>query len=61
MPSRPKPRAQLSLDLAPRRPPPPVPLPREAIPALADLLLAALGREPGLPAMGGGDERQDQR
>jgi hypothetical protein len=61
MPSRPKPRSQLSLDLDPRPRPPAVPLPQEAVPALADLLLAALGREPRLFAVGGGDERQDQR
>jgi hypothetical protein len=61
MSSRPTPRAQLSLDLDPRPRPLPVPLPQEAVPALADLLLAALGREPRLTAVGGGNERQDQR
>ena len=58
MPSRPSPRLQLLLDLEPKRQPPSVPVPAEAVPALADLLLAALGPVPG---PGGRDEQQDQR
>ena len=61
MPSRPPPRIQLALDLEPRVPPPAVPVPVEAVPALADLLLAALGLDQRVLAAGGGDERQDQR
>lgn len=61
MPSRPPPRTQPSLDLDPRPRLPSVPVPQEAVPALADLLLAALGRDARLLAAGGGDERQDQR
>lgn len=59
MPSRPPPRAQLSLALDPRPPSPPVVVPGEAVTALADLLLAALGRSP--EAGGGRDEPQDHR
>ena len=59
MPSRPPPKSQLSLDLDPTPQPPPGPVLQGAIPALADLLLAALGRAP--EARGGGDERQNQR
>jgi hypothetical protein len=59
MPSRPQPRSQLSLDLDPRPRLPSVPVPEEVVPALADLLLAALGRASEAP--GGGDERQDHR
>jgi hypothetical protein len=58
MPSRLPPRTQLSLQLDPRPPATPVLVPEEAVPALADLLLAALGRDLRVPA-GGGDEQQD--
>lgn len=59
MPSRPNPRSQLRLDLAPRPPQQALVIPPEAVPALADLLLAALGRT---PAVGGGrDEPEDHR
>jgi hypothetical protein len=56
MPSRPSSRTQLSLELDPKPRPPSVPVPAEAVPALADLLLAALGRP--LETQGGGDEQQ---
>jgi hypothetical protein len=59
MPSRPPSRTQLSLDLDPKLRPPSVPVPAEAVPALADLLLAALGRVP--ETQGGGDEQQGNR
>ena len=39
----------------------PVAVPEEAVPALADLLLAALGRDRRVPAEGGGDDQQDHR
>lgn len=58
MPSRPPPRTQLSLNLDPGPTVPPVAVPQEAVPALADLLLAALGR---VKLEGGGDEQQDHR
>lgn len=59
MPSRLPPRSQLTLDLVTRPPSPAVVIPPEAVPALADLLLSALGRA---PEMGGGrDEPQDHR
>jgi len=61
MPSRPSPRTQLSLDLAPRPQRSAVPVPEEALPALADILLAALGLDPHPLAAGGSDEQQDQR
>lgn len=61
MPSRPYPKTQLSLDLDPRPRLPSVPVPEEAVPALADLLLAALGQDPRPLAAGGGDERQNRR
>lgn len=57
MPSRTSPRTQLSLHLDPRPPVVPVAVPEEAVPALAELLLAALGRD--LRNAGGGDEQQD--
>lgn len=56
MPSRSPSRNQLSLDLDPKPQLPSVPIPAEAVPALADLLLAALGRP--LETQGGGDEQQ---
>ena len=61
MPSRPSPRLQLSLGLEPRPRLPLMPVPEEAVPALADLLLAALGRDQQPLARGGRDEQQDQR
>jgi hypothetical protein len=59
MPSRLPSRTQLSLDLDPKLRPPSVPVPAEAVPALADLLLAALGRTS--ETQGGGDEQQGNR
>lgn len=59
MPSCPPSKTQLSLDLDPKLRPPSVPVPAEAVPALADLLLAALGRVP--VTQGGGDEQQGNR
>lgn len=59
MPSRPPSRNQLSLDLDPKLRPLSVPVPAEAVPVLADLLLAALGRAP--ETQGGGDEQQGNR
>ena len=61
MPSRRLPRTQLAFDLDPRRRLPSVPVPAEAVPALADLLLAALGRDSQPLMSGGGDEQQNQR
>jgi hypothetical protein len=61
MPSRPSPRKQLSLELAHQPPPQRLPVPPAAVPALAELLLAALGRSPVGPAAGGANEQQDQR
>ena len=60
MPSRLPPRTQPSLEFDPRPPAAPVAVPEEAVPALADLLLAALGRDRRVQA-GGGDEQQDHR
>ena len=60
MPGRVPPRTQPSLELDPRPPAAPVAVPEEAVPALADLLLAALGRDRRVPA-GGGDDQQDHR
>jgi hypothetical protein len=59
MPSRPLSRPQLSLDLDPRPPAPPVAVSEDAIQALAELLLAAIGQV--LQPLGGGDEQQDHR
>jgi len=52
-------RRQIAADLDPKLRPPSVPVPAEAVPALADLLLAALGRVP--ETQGGGDEQQGNR
>jgi hypothetical protein len=49
----------MSLDLDPRLPAPPVAVPEEAVQALAELLLAAIGQI--LQPPGGGDEQQDHR
>lgn len=59
MQSRRIPRTQLLLDLSPRPPPPPLLAPEAVVPALADLLLSALGRGPA--AEEAGDEQQDHR
>ena len=61
MPSRALSSAQLSLDL--NRSPLliPVAVPEEAVTALADLLLAAVGQDVGAKRMEGGDEQQDHR
>ena len=61
MPSRAPPRTQLSLDLDRRPPAAPMMLPEEAVHVLADLPLAAVGRDLGAPRTGGGDEREDHR
>lgn len=61
MPSRRLPRAQLSLDLNQSPLPTSVTVPEEAISALADLLLAAMGRGVGTERMEGSDEQQDHR
>jgi hypothetical protein len=55
------PKTQLSLQLGdiPAQPKPPVP--REAVPALADLLLAAIGLGRIAQTAGGKDEREDHR
>ncbi len=61
MPSRVLPSPQLSLDL--RRPPLPAPVavPEEAVSALADLLLTAVGHGVGAGQTEGSDEQQDHR
>jgi hypothetical protein len=61
MPSRVPPRTQLALDLDRPLPPSPTLVPEEAVSALADLLLTALGH--GVLASGteSGDEPQDHR
>lgn len=61
MPSRVSPRAQLSLSLDQPLPPAPIPVSEEAVSALADLLLAAMGHGAGTPGTEGGDEPQDHR
>jgi hypothetical protein len=59
---RPPARSQLLLDLdRVPSPPPAAPVPEEAVPALADLLLAALGHGAGARRTEGGDEREDHR
>ncbi len=60
MPSRVPPSPQLSLDLK-SLPPTPVAVPEEAVSALADLLLAAVGHGVGAEQTEGGDEQQDHR
>jgi hypothetical protein len=57
--SRPPPRSQLTLDLAPHPPLPTPVIPPGAVAALAELLLAALGLTS--EAGGGRDEPQDHR
>lgn len=57
MSSRLPPRSQLALYLAPRPPLPALVIPPGAVAALAELLLAAVGRTP--EAGGGRDEPQD--
>ena len=60
MPSRVLPSLQLSLNL--KSPlPTPVGVSEEAVSALADLLLAAMGHGVGAEQTEGGDEQQDHR
>jgi hypothetical protein len=61
MPSRALPSTQLSLDLNRSPPLSPVVVPEEAVSALADLLLAAVGRGVGAQQTERGDEQQDHR
>jgi hypothetical protein len=61
MPSRMLPSAQLSLDLNRSPLPTPVAVPEEAVSALADLLLAAVGQGLGVEQTESGDEQQDHR
>ena len=61
MPSRLRPSSQLSLDLNRSSLPTPVAVPEEAVSALADLLLAAVGHGVGAEQTGGGDDQQDHR
>ena len=61
MPSRRLPNAQLSLDLNRSPSPTPVAVPEEAVSALADLLLAAMGHGVDAERVEGGDEQQDHR
>jgi len=61
MPSRRLPSAQLSLDLSRSPLPTPVAVPEEAVSALADLLLTAMGHGIDAEQAEGGDEQQDHR
>jgi hypothetical protein len=61
MPSRMLPSPQLSLDLNRLSLSTPVAVPEEAVSALADLLLAAMGHGVDAERMEGGDEQQDHR
>ena len=61
MPSRVLPTPQLSLDLNRSSLPTPVAVPQEAVSALADLLLAALGHGVAVGQTEAGDEQQDHR
>jgi hypothetical protein len=61
MPSHVLPSAQLSLDLNRSRLPTQVAVPEEAVWALADLLLAAVGHGAGAEQTESGDEQQDHR
>ncbi len=61
MPSRVPPRTQLSLDLNRSPRPTPVTVPEEAVSALADLFLAAMGHGVGAEQTEGGDEQQNHR
>jgi hypothetical protein len=61
MPSRTLPSAQLSLDLNRSPLPTLLAVPEEAVSALADLLLAAVGHGVGAEQTEGGDEQQDHR
>ena len=61
MPSRTPPSAQLSLDLDRLSLPTPIAVPEEAVSALADLLLAAVGQGVGIERLESGDEQQDHR
>ena len=59
MPSRRLPSTQLSLELNRSPQPTPVAVPEEAVSALADLLLAAMGHSVEAERVEGGDEQQD--
>ena len=59
MPSRVPSRTQLSLDLNRLPLPIPVAVPEEAVSALADLLLAAMGQGVDTEQVEGADEQQD--
>ena len=61
MPSRSLPSTQLSLDLDRSLLPTLLAVPEEAVSALADLLLAAVGRGMDAKQTEGGDEQQDHR
>jgi hypothetical protein len=61
MPSRRLPKAQLSLDLDRSPLPTLLAVPEGAVLALADLLLAAVGRGVDAKQTEGGDEQQDHR
>jgi hypothetical protein len=61
MPSRVPPGSQLSLDLYRLPLPASVLVPEEAVSALADLLLAAVGLGMDTERTEGGDEQQDHR
>ncbi len=61
MPSRVLPSGQLSLDLNRSLLPTPIAVPEEAVSALADLLLAAVGHGVSAKQTEGGDEQQDHR
>ncbi len=61
MPSRLPPCAQLSLDLNRTPLSTPVAVPEEAVSALADLLLAAIGHGVAAEQREGSDEQQDHR
>jgi hypothetical protein len=61
MPSRVLSNAQMLLDLNRSPLPTPVAVPEEAVSALADLLLAAVGHGMGAEQTEGGDEQQDHR
>jgi hypothetical protein len=61
MPSRVLPSPQLSLDLNRSSLPTPIAVPEEAVSALADLLLAAVGHGVGAEQTEGSDEQQNLR
>lgn len=61
MPSRRLPSTQLSLDLNRSPRPTAIAVPEEAVSALADLLLAAMGHGADAERTEGSDEQQDHR